>query len=236
MTPMNTPAAEAVVRVEVHRFGAFLSTRSTGAKIRDELELAVRSARAQEIEIDFSGVEAVTISFADEFIGRLMSARAAGDLGDPTVVVVGLNDEVEEALSICLERRGAVAVAHDEEGLRLLGGDAIAARTFDAAVARGTFRATDLAADLSITPQNVNNRLKHLTASGALQRKKDAPQTGGREFLYVAPPSKRSRSTAPTSSSTSLGRRERTGENSASRSGTGRRSAGRSARRGLARN
>ena len=188
MTLMKPPPMEAIVHFEVHRFGAFLSTRSTAAKVREELEQAVRAVRdAQRVDVDFSGVEAITISFADEFIGRFMTARAAGDVGDVAVVVTGLNGEVEEALSICLERRDAIATARAKDGFWLLGGDQIQETTFESLVQRGVSTASDLATELSITPQNANNRLKRLTAFGVVRRQKEAPQTGGREFVYVAP-------------------------------------------------
>lgn len=173
---------------DVSRFGSFLATRDTGSKVRDELEREARSVGdGATILVSFDAVEAVTISFADEFIGRLLAARASGDLPEVAIVITDLNDEVREALSVCLERRDVSAVAREGRQLRLLAGDEYLGATFDAARKRKEFRAGDIASDLGITPQSANNRLKKLVDYGALTRARTAPRGGGKEFIYRVP-------------------------------------------------
>jgi DNA-binding Lrp family transcriptional regulator len=49
----------------------------------------------------------------------------------------------------------------------------------------GEFRANNLAAALSISPQNANNRLKRLVDAGALQRRQAlVSNRGSKEFVY----------------------------------------------------
>jgi STAS-like domain of unknown function (DUF4325) len=173
---------------EVSRFGAFLATRETGAKLREDLERQLRNATDQEaLVVSFSGVEAVTISFADEFVGRLIAARESGDTPDVAIVFVGMNPEVQEALDICLERRKAVALSLQGKKLSLLGGEEFLGETLDAARKLRSFRAIKLAEALEITPQNANNRLKRLASAGVLVRKRTAPEGGGKEFVYELP-------------------------------------------------
>ena len=186
MQPMN--AVPAALRVDVRRFGSYLSTRATAERLRNEVEQEIRSTGAYTVAIDFTDVEAITISFADEFIGRLMTTRAAGDLGEPTITIIGLNDEVEEALDICLQRRNALALAYRSNGAQLLGGERHEIETLDVALTPTPTNAASIAARLGITAQNVNNRLKRLTDYGALHRTRDTPATGGREYLYTSPP------------------------------------------------
>jgi hypothetical protein len=176
------------VEYEVTRFGSFLATRDKGAKVREELEHQIRKLpEGETAAISFKGVEAVTISFADEFVGRLFAARASGDIPAVALVVRDVNDEIREALALCLERRGTVAAARRGKGLELLAGDEYLTETYARAQARREFRASDIAGDLGISAQNANNRLKRLVEAGALIRLRTAPEGGGKEFVYRLP-------------------------------------------------
>jgi len=129
----------------------------------------------------------MTGSFTDEFLGKLLVAKAAGLTGRAPIILTDLTEETAEEVDLCLERRKAVAVWADGSTIRLLGGDDMLQQTFAAGALRGEFRASDLAADLRTTQQNINNRLKRLLESGALLRDRQDPTAGGREFLYRTP-------------------------------------------------
>lgn len=176
------------MRFKVGRFGAFLATRNKGAKVREDLERQMRGlAGGDVVEISFARVEAVTVSFADEFIGKLFALAREEDGPGTALLLRDLNDEVREAVSISLERRGAAAVARRSKQFEILGGDRYLAETYVQARALGEFRAGDLAKAVGITPQNANNRLRRLVDAGALLRVRTAPQRGGKEFLYRVP-------------------------------------------------
>lgn len=177
------------MRFEVSPYGSYLATRDTGAKVRDELERDLRRVAAgTTVEVSFADVKAVTISFADEFLGKLITERSTGLLSDVALVLTKLNDEVREALQVCLERRDVVAAHRHARTYELLGAtDDIVEETYERARARKEFRASELADDLRISPQNVNNRLKRLADAGALIRTRTAPEGGGKEFVYRVP-------------------------------------------------
>lgn len=153
--------------------------------MREDLEALIEANDDLiELKIDFSQVEAMTISFADEFLGRFYSRMAGGDT-TMLVDLVGLDDEeTRETVSICLERRDLFGVDLDKH--QLLGKAEMLGDTYRAARELGQFRATELAARLGVTPQNVNNRLKKLVAAGAVlkQRVTDLKR-GGKEFNYT---------------------------------------------------
>lgn len=173
---------------DVGRFGAFLSTRDRGAKVRGEFEQYAQKMKAGETAtISFQGVEAVTISFADEFVGRLFSSRAAGDLPEIGLVITGANEDIKEALTICLDRRDSVAAVRRGRSLDLLTLDDHMSETFEVARDLKKFKASDIAAELGISAQNANNRLKKFVDAGALTRQRTAPDGGGKEFLYSLP-------------------------------------------------
>jgi DNA-binding transcriptional ArsR family regulator len=169
--------------------GPLGSTRARGQQYREQLEDLLAAVPSDEVVvISFHKVKAMTGSFTDEFLGKLLVARAAGLTGRASVVLTGLSEETAEEVDMCLDRRKAVAVWADGTTIRLLGGDEMLKQTFAAGARRGQFRASDLAADLGTTQQNVNNRLKRLLEAGALLRGRQNPAAGGREFLYRTPP------------------------------------------------
>jgi hypothetical protein len=172
----------------VGQLGAFLATRSRGREGRERLDVELVDRAGVDLTIDFTSVSAMTFSFVDEFLGKFLSAFAPS-MVDATVKLAGLNVENLEAVTICLERRDRQVVNLGDDGALHLLGDEMLAETFEAAVQLGSFRANDLAAALSLSPQNVNNRLKRLTDVGALRKGRVLGSTrGGREFRYEVPP------------------------------------------------
>ncbi|MEU3616895.1 DUF4325 domain-containing protein [Streptomyces sp. NPDC006872] len=167
--------------------GTFLSTREAGAQKRSELETLLRSASpAHVLEIDFTGTEAMTHSFVDEFLGKLYVSLAAGDLQAGGVRLIGLNEETRESVAVCLERRKQFAVQGEDH--MLLGDTNVMPDTYLQARQLRTFRAQDLAEVLGISVTNANNRLKRLVQAGALGRSRaPGPERGGKEFLYTLP-------------------------------------------------
>src|ERR1022692_2518612 len=121
--------------------GGFLATRATGRSIREDLEDRIAQAHPDEVRIDFGGVEAMTISFADEFIGRFYALLAADDIRVQTVLLAGLSSENQEAVTICLERRELIAAATHDGQLTLVGAAEYLLETYRCAVALGTFSA-----------------------------------------------------------------------------------------------
>ncbi|MGW4211729.1 STAS-like domain-containing protein [Lentzea sp. NPDC004789] len=170
----------------VVQLGEFPATRSKAREGRSLLEEILAGKSGVDLTIDFTGVTAMTISFADEFLGKFLASLEAASQ-DMTLKVAGLNIENAEAVTICLERRDAQVVVLDTDGALKLDGASPLPETFDAALELGEFKANDLAQRLSITPQNANNRLKRLAAVGALRKTRTVGSPrGGKEFSYAA--------------------------------------------------
>lgn len=184
---MKPPKQKASLTFAVRDFGPFLFTRDAGIAARNDLEDKLRrSGPVALLTIDFTGVDAMTNSFTDEFLGKFYVALAAGDSAADGVELSGLNEETRDAVTVCLERRKQIAVdaaTHD-----LLGDAAVLADTYRQARQLGTFRASALSEALQITLPNANNRLKRLVEAGALTRERSpAPDRGGKEFTYALP-------------------------------------------------
>jgi hypothetical protein len=170
-----------------HGEAQFLATRSKGRDIRGELEDQISRDHPEEVVIDFTSVEAMTISFADEFLGRFYASLASRDGSAWLILLAGLNEDNFATVSICLERRDlAAAVIVDHQPV-LVGAPDYLAETYQQAVSLGTFSALDLADLLGISAQNTNNRLKRLVEAAAICRRRIASARGGKEFTYTAP-------------------------------------------------
>jgi hypothetical protein len=164
------------------------ATRQRGEAVRQRLEQLLRdSAPGDLVEIDLTALEAMSVSFADELIGRFLADRRTGDFQDRAVVIVGSSEDVRETLEAVLERREAGALYRDRKGsIEPLAGPSWFRETVEQANDLREFSALDLAQRLNKSPQAVNNRLKQLAASGAVLRERGVPQGGGKEFTYRA--------------------------------------------------
>jgi hypothetical protein len=78
-------------------YGAVFSTRPKGASMR-RLVLASHEA-GEEIHLSFDGVQSISYSFADEFLGPLM-------LGSDRVVLDGVALPLHRIIMSTLRRRG----------------------------------------------------------------------------------------------------------------------------------
>lgn len=169
--------------------GPVAATRERGREVRERLENLLRSAEVGAVvEVDLTGVEAMTVSFADELIGRLMTDRAAGEFEGQAVIIVGKGDDVRETVQAVLERRKTGALYRDQAGsdAEPLAGPPWFRETVSQAQRLGRFSALDLARELDLSPQAANNRLKQLSASGAVVRERTVPVGGGKEYEYRA--------------------------------------------------
>jgi hypothetical protein len=164
------------------------ATRQRGQEWRQRLEELLRSSAPGDlVEVDLTALEAMSVSFADELIGRLLADRLTGDFQDRAIVIVGGNEDVRETLEAVLERRDAGALYRDRQGLvEALAGPSWFRETVEQANDLREFSANDLALRLNKSPQAMNNRLKQLAASGAVLRERGVPKGGGKEFTYRA--------------------------------------------------
>ncbi|MFI0234565.1 MarR family transcriptional regulator [Streptomyces sp. NPDC017086] len=184
---MKPQKRETLLTYPVKEHGTFLATRGKGVDARRALEEQLTAAAPVALlTIDFGGVEAMTNSFVDEFLGKFYLLLAAGDVRTDGVRLVGLDEETREGVTVCLERRKQVAVDGDTH--ELLGDASIIADTYAEARRLSDFRAAELAEALGISLPNANNRLKRLVEAGAVYRKRSAgPEGGGKEFTYRLP-------------------------------------------------
>jgi hypothetical protein len=171
-----------------HASDGVLASREAGRTARSRIEHEIAAQRPGEpIALDFDGIAAISITFADECVGRLLSSRLAGYDEDHPLLALNANEAVRDTLDAALRARRLVLLSFGDDGPELLGGDEVLTETLMEAVRLRAFTVAQIAERLQLTPQAANNRLAHLVRSGALSRARIIPSRGGREFRYEVP-------------------------------------------------
>ncbi len=88
-------------------FGRAFATRGRGSELR--LELLARSAGEDVVIVDFEEVTNVSYSFADEFLGVLVSGDDESDI--PRVELANMAGPVERAVQRAMSRRRGAPIA-----------------------------------------------------------------------------------------------------------------------------
>ena len=171
----------------VVQLGKYPATRPLGQEGRARLDDLLEGHNNLDLTIDFTGVEVMNISFADEFLGKFLTSHDFSATG-ATVRVTGLNADNRYSVLVCVERRKTAVTVLEEDGTLSLLGDPILEATFQVAKELLEFKASDIGAKLDLTPQNANNRLKRLADVGALHKTQVLGSSrGGKEFAYTVP-------------------------------------------------
>jgi hypothetical protein len=124
-----------------------LVTRPTGAAVRTQIELLLRSSERSLTVIDFSHVSMIDFSCADEVIAKLLLSY--GREREAYFVFRGMNDDHWDAVEAVLERHGLALIVERESGMELVGvvGER-EQRAFQAIKRRGRAASWELAGDL----------------------------------------------------------------------------------------
>ncbi len=162
--------------------------RDHGENARAVLELEIRATGPSDaVGLDFRGVHAITVSFAEGFFVPLLGQWLTGYYDDHPVVVFGANPEVVETVDAVLRLRNMAVLSVGDQDAALLGADAGLRETASLAYALREFVAADVAREFNISLQAANNRLKELVRRGALSRHASFARSGGREYVYRVP-------------------------------------------------
>ena len=114
-----------------------LVTRPTGAAIRNRIQETLAGSDCLTALLDFSGIELLDFSCADEVVAKLLMADE--ERGGRFVVLQGLREDQHEAIEHVLTHHRLVvaALTHDDVGPRLLGWASSDARAAFACICDG---------------------------------------------------------------------------------------------------
>jgi hypothetical protein len=139
-----------------------LVTRPTGAAVRTRIEATMAHSNCLTALLDFSEIELVDLSCADEVVAKLLLADV--ECGGRCVVLRGLREDQHEAIEhVLIHHHLAIAVVApgtDDEGPRLLGWVTADARAAFACIcSRGALTADAVAAALEWSRARVEEAL-----------------------------------------------------------------------------
>lgn len=196
-TEKETKMQEELKKIDVHKVlqgmvehfaGILYDREKMGIPLRIEIERKLQSLPSGEVLVlDFSGIEDITASVADEigpyFVLRLMN----GDFGDRFVVYKCGNNEISHALQLAFERwAGKVAALSLDQGRTYYGKLSPALEyTLNKVQEKATVTPSQLCETEGSTLNIWSNRLKSLY-NLRLVKRVEAPleKGGGRQFLY----------------------------------------------------
>jgi hypothetical protein len=152
-----------------------LVTRSTGAAVRAQIELLIRSSERPLTVIDFSHVSMIDFSCADEVIAKLL--MRFGQQREAYFVFRGMTDDHWDAIEAVLERHGLALVVDrgGETGVDLVGVlTDHERRAFQAIKRRGRAESWELAGDLGEPERDVRHALDRMWQRRLIMRHGDA--------------------------------------------------------------
>ena len=164
-----------------------LSGRERGRELLDELMDYLRGSDPEVVvPLDFSRIEFIDISCADEFLTKLLMRIGSGELGTRYAYVQGANLSVRETLEAALRLRGLAVLCRDGDGVEVLGRLKTPIReALDVLLEKKKGTSSEMAEALR---KNVNiacNRLNALQRMGLVCRVRDGSVAGGgRQFFY----------------------------------------------------
>src|SRR5688572_25677984 len=123
------------MKVRLRRFSedsGVLTGREAGADARHSIERELATAGlspGDPIELDFDDVLAVSVPFADECVGQLLSGRLAGYYEDHPILALNASEDVPGTLTATLRLRNLVLLGVSGSEVELLGGDHLLSAT-----------------------------------------------------------------------------------------------------------
>lgn len=164
-----------------------LSGRDRGEELLTQIADSMRGADPDGVTpLDFSDVEFIDISCADEFLTKLLMRIGSGEMGNRYVFIQNANDSVKETLEAVLKLRSLAALYKTGQEVTLLGVLKTPIReALDVMLKKKAGTSSEIAEALK---KNINiacNRLNTLQRMGLVCRVRDGSvEGGGRQFYY----------------------------------------------------
>jgi len=164
-----------------------LVTRETGAVIRERLERELIAETEPMVAfLNFSGVEVIDYSCADEVIAKLISRLLSGEYGDKFTVLESLSPNQMENIEVALERKKlAVLYLQEGGGWQVIGFlNNYLRKTLISVMEKGSITLRELAREGKIGLNTGGTRLLNLYRKRLIWRSEEISKEGGRQFAY----------------------------------------------------
>ncbi len=178
---------ESFIREALLNGSANLVTRETGVVIRERLERElIAESEPTAAFLDFSGVEVIDYSCADEVIAKLISRLLSGEYGEKFVVLENLSLNQRENIEVALERKKlAVLYLREGGGWQVIGFlNNYLRKTLISVMGKGSITLRELAREDGIELNTGGTRLLNLYKKRLIWRSEEISKEGGRQFAY----------------------------------------------------
>ena len=163
-----------------------LVTRPSGHAIRERIERDISTEKDGEIiALDFSKIEIIDFSCADEIVAKLISRLISGEYGDKYIMLTGLNENQKENIEVALERKGLAVMVKTRGGEGVLLGDLnnYLKETLDIIHKKGKITARELSGAMKFEMNTSGTRLLNLFKKRLVKRTEEI-RDGGKVWVY----------------------------------------------------
>lgn len=164
-----------------------LVTRPTGRAVREVVEERLRSLGPRTlVTLDFSGVEIVDSSCADEVVSKLITRLQGQEYGEKFLRLKGLDLTQRENIEVALERKRLCIISVSDGGaLEIIGVlQPYLADTLRGLYDHGSLTARHLADLEGIELTTASTRLATAYKLRLMARREAHLEEGGRQFIY----------------------------------------------------
>ncbi|MCX5718398.1 MAG: DUF4325 domain-containing protein [Nitrospirae bacterium] len=175
-----------LLKEELKNGSSDLVTRPSGQVIRERIERDIAKEKNGEvINLDFSKIEIIDYSCADEIVAKLISRLLSGEYGDKYIVLTGLNENQKENIEVALERKELAVMVQMKDNEKILLGtlNNYLKETLNLILKKGKITASDLSESLKLPANTSGTRLLNLHKKRLVKRI-DEIRDGGRVWVY----------------------------------------------------
>ena len=175
-----------LIKEELNNGSSDLVTRPSGQVVRNRIESDIaKEEDGAVIALDFSKIEIIDYSCADEIVAKLISRLLGGEYGNKYFILTGLNENQEENIEVALERKGIAAIAEKRNGEKVLLGSLhnYLKETLDMIMKNGSLTAKELSQAMNLEANTSGTRLLNLHKKRLVKRIEEIRE-GGRVWVY----------------------------------------------------
>jgi len=175
------------IREELRNGSANLVTRETGRIILTRIEKELRNVNnGGIIAFDFSGIEVIDYSCADEVIAKFLARLQIGEYGDKYIFLQNLSPSQKENIQVALERKNLAVLSIDsEKNWEIIGTlNNYLTDTLKVIMKEGKASTRELSDKLRLELNTASTRLLNLHKAKLVKKCEEKNSNGRRQFIY----------------------------------------------------
>ncbi len=161
-----------IERFRIAQFGPRLGTRMEGESAREQLFALLRSLPEDgQVRVSLEGLDVLSTSFADEFIGRTLHQLTIGEFGARTMILETPALDLADGIDVKLAQRQLAMLCLSNDSWHLIGTHTPAmTETLRLIIDKGQTTAKELAGELGLQMNACVNRVARLAKLHLIRR------------------------------------------------------------------